>query len=137
MSASTLLTIGKLAKLTGTTAVTIRFYEKHGLLPKSKRSEGGYRLYPEDVIPRFHFIRNAKSVGFSLEEIKILLDLQKSKNSTSKHVRDTTIEKIEEIKTKIDQLKKMQKALESWVNVCDGKVSIDKCPILENLYKSD
>lgn len=135
MSASTLLTIGKLAKLTGTTAVTIRFYEKHGLLPKSKRSEGGYRLYPEDVIPRFHFIRNAKSVGFSLEEIKILLDLQKSKNSTSKHVRDTTIEKIEEIKTKIDQLKKMQKALESWVKVCDGKVSIDKCPILENLYK--
>ncbi|MCW5590293.1 MAG: heavy metal-responsive transcriptional regulator [Legionellales bacterium] len=135
MSASTLLTIGKLAKLTGTTAVTIRFYAKHGLLPKSKRSEGGYRLYPEDVIPRFHFIRNAKSVGFSLEEIKILLDLQKSKNSTSKHVRDTTIGKIEEIKTKIDQLKKMQKALESWVNVCDGKVSIDKCPILENLYK--
>ncbi len=107
MSTSTLLTIGKLAKLTGTTAVTIRFYEKHGLLPKSKRSEGGYRLYPEEVIPRFHFIRNAKAVGFSLEEIK----------------------------TKISQLKKMQKALESWVKVCDGKGSIDKCPILENLYK--
>ncbi|MFN3233857.1 MAG: MerR family transcriptional regulator [Gammaproteobacteria bacterium] len=65
-----MLTIGQLAKLTNTTPVAIRYYEREGLIPKSTRSKGGYRLYPKELVPRFYFIQNAKSVGFSLDEIK-------------------------------------------------------------------
>ena len=130
-----MLTIGQLAKCTDTTAVTIRYYERHDLISKPKRSQGGFRLYPESVISRFHFIKNAKAVGFSLEEIKELLSLQQNKKSPSKAVKDLTLVKIDEIKDKTDILKKMQKTLVTWADACDGKVPIEQCPILEQLYQ--
>ena len=130
-----MLTIGQLAKMTSTTSVTIRYYEKQGLIPKSKRSQGGYRLYPEGLISRFHFIQNAKAVGFSLEEIKELLSLQHKKNVTSKTIKDLTLSKTDEIKDKIKILNQMQKVLAKWADACDGKVPIEQCPILENLYQ--
>jgi len=74
-----MLTIGQLAKKADATPVTIRYYERQGLIPKSKRSQGGFRLYPESVISRFNFIKNAKAVGFSLDEIKELMAFQHGK----------------------------------------------------------
>lgn len=130
-----MLTIGQLAKLTNTTPVAIRYYEREGLIPKSTRSKGGYRLYPEELVPRFYFIQNAKSVGFSLDEIKELLSLQQRKNLKSQAVKNITQSKIDEIKDKIKTLNEMQKALTQWAAVCDGKVSIEDCPILEQLYQ--
>lgn len=75
-------TIGKLAKLVQQTPVTIRYYEKIGLIPASKRSEGGFRLYPETIIRRFYFIQNAKLIGFDLSEIKSLLNLETNQSSS-------------------------------------------------------
>lgn len=131
-----MLTIGQLAKLTETTSVTIRYYEREGLIPKSTRSKSGYRLYPKKLIPRFHFIQNAKSVGFSLNEIKELLALQQKKNASSQAIKDVTQSKIDEIKNKIKVLNQIKKLLEKWTEACDGKASIEQCPILENLYQS-
>lgn len=130
-----MLTIGQLAKLTNTTPVAIRYYEREGLIPKSTRSKGGYRLYHEELVPRFYFIQNAKSVGFSLEEIKELLSLQQKKNLKSQAAKGITLTKINEIKNKIETLHQMQSALAKWADTCDGKVSIEKCPILEQLYQ--
>ena len=96
-------TIGKLAKLVRQTAVTIRYYEKIGLLPKSKRSEGGFRLYPESIIPRFYFIQNAKFIGFDLTEIKNLLDLEMNQSSTRLIKREMQ-QKIAHIETKLKNL---------------------------------
>jgi len=127
-------TIGRLAKLTQQTVVTIRYYEKCGLLPKPKRSRGGFRLYPENIVPRFYFIQNAKAVGFDLTEIKALLDLQ-ARKAPSQQVKTHTQQKIQDIETKIATLKKMKRALSQWEKACDGKVAIDHCPILENLYQ--
>lgn len=127
------LTIGQLAQKTGLTTVTIRYYEKSGLLPKLKRSAGGYRLYPASLIPRFYFIKNAKAVGFDLSEIKYLLSLQE-KNLGSKSVKHTVQTKIDSIDMKIKTLQKMKKALKVWDEACDGKVAMEHCPILENLY---
>lgn len=128
------LTIGQLAKCTGLTAVTIRYYERCGLLPKLKRSRGGFRLYPEALIPRFYFIQNAKAVGFTLDEIKALLDLQ-ARKATSQQVKTRTQQKIQDIDAKITTLQKMKRALSQWEQACDGKIAIDQCPILENLYQ--
>ena len=128
------LTIGQLAKLTQQTIVTIRYYEKCGLLPKPKRTRGGFRLYPKSIIPRFYFIQNAKAVGFTLDEIKALLTLQ-ARKATSEQVKTHTQQKIQDIDAKITTLQKMKRALSQWEQACDGKIAIDQCPILENLYQ--
>lgn len=130
-----LLTIGKLAKLSATTAVTIRYYEREGLIKALKRSDGGYRLYERSMIAKLHFIKNAKEAGFSLEEIKELLLLQQKKTS-SKAVKQMTLQKLEEIRNKITVLKNMEKTLSALANRCDGKSPISQCPILEKFYNS-
>ena len=106
-------TIGQLAELTEQTAVTIRHYEKCGLLPKPKRSPGGFRLYPETIIPQFHFIKNAKAVGFDLTEIKTLLDLQ-ARKASSQRVKIQAQKIMQEIDVKIETLKQMKHALVRW-----------------------
>lgn len=129
------LTIGQLAEQAATSVVTIRYYERQGLIPKSKRSPGGYRLYPIEMISRLYFIKNAKAVGFSLKEISMLLSLQQNKRAPSRNVKNLALSKIDEIKKKVKMLKTMQKALEAWAAACDGKVPVEQCPILENLYQ--
>jgi len=130
-----MLTIGQLAKRTQVTTVTIRYYERQGLIAQSKRSHSGYRLYPENIISQFHFIQNGKAVGFTLNEIKALLLLQQQENATSQSVRSRALLKLKEIETKIETLRTMEKALSTWTNACDGKVPVEQCPILENLYQ--
>ena len=127
-------TIGQLAKQTGNTVVTLRYYERLGLLPKIMRSQGGFRLYPEDIIPRLRFIANAKSVGFDLGEIRALLQLQ-SEAGSSQSVKQQTQAKIQAIEEKIHTLTAIKNALSQWEKACDGKVPIDECPILTNLYQ--
>ncbi len=129
-----MLTIGQLAKQTDNSTVTIRYYEKCGLIPSSTRSDGGYRLYPETLIPRFQFIKNAKLVGFSLNEIKELLFLQNLPHSKGQNIKDITIKKASIIKDKIKALKKMQRALERLIHSCDGQMPVKECPILGTLY---
>ena len=129
----TYYTIGQLAKLTGNTVVTLRYYERLGLLPEVKRSQGGFRLYPASIIPRLHFIANAKAVGFDLMAINELFQLQETK-AASQLVKLKAQEKIRCIEDKIATLTAMKTALSQWERACDGKVPIDECPILTNLY---
>ena len=131
----TLLTIGQLSKRIATTAATIRYYEKEGLIPPAPRSQGGYRLYSESLVPRFNFIKNAKAVGFSLTEIKKLLSLQQNKQASSQNVKNLTLMKVDEITQKINALKQIQNTLAQWASTCNGKVPVHQCPIVENLYK--
>lgn len=128
-----LLTVGQLSKKTKCTIVTLRYYEKRGLFPAIKRSGSGYRLYPETLVSRIYFIKNAKSVGFSLEEIKALLTFEEKKASSSE-VKKFTQQKIQQIHDKINTLSKMEEALKKWEGLCDGQVPIKDCPILDNLY---
>ncbi|MGH2669816.1 MAG: MerR family transcriptional regulator, partial [bacterium] len=69
------LTVGKLAERVGTSADTLRYYERIGLLPKADRTASGYRLYHDDAIARVHFIRGAQRLGLRLEEIGELLEI--------------------------------------------------------------
>jgi DNA-binding transcriptional MerR regulator len=128
------LTIGKLAKQTGLTAVAIRHYERIGLI-KAKRSSAKYRLYSIADVTQLVFIKNAQEVGFSLKEISSLLNLINSEKVTSKIIKDHTLNKIKEVKSKIKTLKNIQHILEQWAGTCDGKVPIEKCLILKQLYK--
>lgn len=130
------LTIGELAKKAAISKVTIRFYERCGLLPDIIRSPAGYRQYPETLIPRLYFIKNAKSVGFSLEEIKELFSLQ-SQLATTRHIRQHVLEKWKLTQGKLLTLQKIAATLEHMLFACDGKVPLNECPILETLYSDD
>ena|SRR3990167_2120832 len=138
----TMLTIGELAKRVCTNAVTIRYYEKRHLISTSERSEGGHRLYSEALVHRLRFIQNAKLVGFSLEEIQVLLDLQQHKNRSSMPVKKMTSDKIQLIDEKIAALQDIKHLLTKLACQCDGTAEIQHCPILvalqfDSLVKSN
>ena len=127
------LTIGKIARRAGLGIETVRFYEKEGLLHEPQRSEANYRLYPEEEVARLNFIRRAKELGFSLREIRELLQLHDDPHATKGEVREKTEAKIEDIRKKIADLSRMLAALETLVDTCDGHGPVVECPILKAL----
>jgi len=130
------LTIGRLAEQANVGIDTVRFYERRGLLPEPARTPAGYRLYPPDVIARLQFIRRAKALGFSSDEIKTMLRLQDAGGSKSE-VKELTIHKLEEIEAKIADLSRMRKVLKKLASECSGTGEIEGCPIIEALSLDD
>lgn len=124
-------TIGTLAKKTEINIETIRFYEKKQLLPTPKRSPSGYRLYTENDVKRLHFITLAKRHGFSLKEIRELLELRIHTESTCQQVREFCETKIQVIELKIGELNKMKRALTTLVAACYESGPAGACPILD------
>jgi DNA-binding transcriptional MerR regulator len=117
----------EIIEMTGVNRETLRFYEANGLLPKINRKDSGYRDYPEQTIARLEFITKAKSAGFTLKEIKSLLDLQQKKGPC-RSVRDTAKNKRQEIALKIQALKEMDTALRKFILECekDGESSLSR-----------
>lgn len=127
------LTIGTLAERSSVGVETIRFYEREGLLPKPARTMSGYRSYPEDAIDRVLFIRRAKELGFTLEEIAELLALKVSHGKSCASVRQRALDKVTAIDRKLLDLRRMRKALDALVQRCSGHEGIDDCTILDAL----
>lgn len=123
-------TIGRLAKRADVGIDTVRFYERRGLLPEPTRSPSGYRLYQTDSIDRIRFIRRAKELGFTLDEIELLLKLQ-DQGGRKTEVRDLTRNKISQIDANIRDLQKIRSALKDLSDRCTGTGSIDSCPIID------
>lgn len=127
------LTIGRMAKKAGVTIDTVRFYERRGLIAEPPRSAANYRLYPEEDAARLRFIRHAKDLGFSLTEIKELLDLRHDPAATKADVKHCAEAKIRDIKQKINDLSRILAALEPLTATCNGHGPVSECPILEAL----
>ncbi|NOZ74923.1 MAG: heavy metal-responsive transcriptional regulator [FCB group bacterium] len=130
-------TIGMLARQTNLNIETIRFYERNQLLPKPNRTPAGYRLYTETDVKRLHFIALAKRHGFTLKEIRDLLDLRVHSKSTCEQVRQKSEDKIRLIEEKIRELKKMKQALSVLVASCRGAGPASDCPILDAFEKDN
>ncbi len=126
------LTIGRIARLAEVGVDTIRFYERRGLLPAPSRTPSGYRLYETDTVDRLSFIRRAKALGFSLEEITTLLDLQDN-GGPKAEVKAITQRKLDAVNNKIDDLVRMRDALSNLNKQCSGQGDICGCPIIEVL----
>jgi MerR family transcriptional regulator, copper efflux regulator len=127
------LTIGQLAKRADVGVETVRFYERQGLLAEPDRKPSGYRQYDEEVVLRLQFIRRAKELGFTLNEIKDLLSLRLDPSTTCADVKRRAEEKIDDIEAKIRTLQRMKKALVKVTNACSGRGALSECPILECL----
>lgn len=130
------LTIGELADMAGITTTTLRYYEKHDLLPTAHRTNGGHRFYSQELLPTLHFIQNAKSVGFTLDEVKELLAIKANTKKTSKHVKEVTIKKLKVLEEKILTLQKLYQTLNDLAHQCDGISPVECCPILNSLSQT-
>ncbi len=131
--------IGELAKKLSVTTDTLRYYEKHGLLKPSARSETGYRLYNDNNLRSLQFIISAKKCGFTLKDIQELLSIQVDKGSHSCHeVKSFTEHKLQQVDEKISELIAIQSSLKKLIQVCDGgDKSAANCSILTTLEDDD
>lgn len=131
-----LLTVGRLAERTGVSPDTLRYYEKMGLIKAVSRSESGYRIYGEDAERILQFIKGAKTLNFTLEEIRQLLTLNRSDKATCAEVLKHTTGKITEAEQKIRELKEVKKTLSVLVEQCPADdTSVSFCPILGHINR--
>jgi MerR family transcriptional regulator, copper efflux regulator len=129
------MTVGALAKQAGVKIDTIRYYERHGLLPKPPRTNSGYRTFTHGSVERLRFIKQAQALGFTLNEVKQLLALQVSPRTTCGDVRERAQAKVTDIQQKIDALQAMKRALEQLVSACAGDGPASECSFLATLHQ--
>ncbi len=126
-----MFTIGKVAEQAQVSADSIRFYEREGLIHPAQKTASGYRLYTEEAIRRLGFIKHAQQCGFSLAEIRELLDLRSDDESCCDDVYRLAIEKKLQLETKIKALNAMSRALSGLIEICSrDEKSLEECPIL-------
>jgi len=124
---------GELAERAGVNVETLRFYERQGLLHEPPRTASGYRQYPPETVRRLEFIGRAKGLGFSLAEIKDLLELRVREETTCCDVRDRAREKLEHIHAKIAELKRFERGVKRLIANCSGRGPASECPIIDYL----
>ena len=128
-----LYTIGRLARQLGLPISTLRFYERSGLLKPSSRSDGNYRQYDQAALDRLRFIRSAQTTGFSLHDIRQLLRLTHSDRAPCDEVLTLMNNRLAEVRTRLKQLRQVEKVLaKSLTDCCSGK-SIDLCAQISQL----
>lgn len=103
--------IGKIAKVTGLTVKSIRYYELLQLLPKTPRTESGYRMYSEDAVERLRFIKKAKRLGLSLDEIRDILALHEHQQAPCVHVMALLDRKVADVDGIIEDLQSFRQDL--------------------------
>jgi MerR family Zn(II)-responsive transcriptional regulator of zntA len=130
-----MIKISELGAKTGLSPHTIRFYEKHGLIEASQRSEAGYHFYSEADVRRAEFVKAARSIGFSLDDIAQLLSIRLDKTSHScQEVTDITRHKLDEVNARIAELQIMQRSLQLLLKSCSGgPENATHCSIMETL----
>ena len=124
--------IGDASKATGVSAKMIRHYESIGLIPAADRRTSNYRDYGAEDVHRLGFIRRARDLGFSIEEIRELLKLWGDRDRSSRDVKALTLDHIKDLDGKIALLTEMRATLSHLVDCCDGGNRPD-CPIIESL----
>jgi MerR family transcriptional regulator, copper efflux regulator len=125
------MNIGDVARSTGLPAKTIRYYEHIDLVTPS-RAENGYREYGSDDVHRLSFIQRARSLGFSIDECRLLLSLYNDKKRASSDVKNLALAKIEEVDRKIGELRALRSTLKTLADTCHGNERPD-CPILDEM----
>lgn len=124
--------IGELAKATGTKAETIRYYEREGILPPADRTESNYRDYDASHADRLIFIRSARGLGFSLSDVRELLELADDRERSCEAVDKLAGEHLGAVNAKIADLKRMRDELSRMLTSCRSG-TVGDCRIIESL----
>lgn len=130
------LSIGGLSAKAAVNLETVRYYEKIGLLPSPPRSEGGHRLYGDEHVKRLTFVRRARELGFTLEEVRALLRLADERQTSCAKVRVLAADHLRDVRAKIADLRRMERVLSDTVDRC-AEGTRPECPLLEILFHAD
>jgi MerR family copper efflux transcriptional regulator len=128
-----MLTIGTVAREAGVSAQTLRYYEREGLLDPPPRTRSGYRAYDRSAVSQISFIRRAQKLGFTLKEIRELLELQADGIADCDEVRNAVVAKLDDVERKIEQLAHIRAALAGLVETCTGDGPACRCIIIDNM----
>lgn len=129
--------IGDVAKLAGVSVAAIRYYERLGLLKEAPRAPSGYRELTPEAVRRLAFIQRAQGLGFSLPEIRQLLELRQEATAPAAEVRAQVQAKLDAVESKMRELQRLRDALESLRDACcAGSTAAADCPILDALEAS-
>lgn len=124
--------IGQMAKSGNCKVQTIRYYEKIGLLPVAHRTQGNQRIYSKELMNRLAFIRHSRELGFSLDQIRVILSLSDDPAHSCSDVDAIARNHLYQVESKIARLKSMQKELKRMINECAGD-QVSNCRIIEVL----
>lgn len=128
------MNIGEAAAASGVSAKMIRYYESIGLIANVSRTEAGYRVYSEDDVHTLSFVRSARDLGFSVEQMGNLLALWSDRSRASADVKQIALDHIAELERKMRELRDMTRTLRHLADHCQGD-GRPHCPIIENLSK--
>ncbi|SDF40614.1 MULTISPECIES: Cu(I)-responsive transcriptional regulator [unclassified Duganella] len=126
------MNIGEAAKASGVSAKMIRYYESIALIPPGRRSDAGYRIYADNDLHTLRFVKRARLLGFSLEQIRELLSLWQNKARASADVKRIATGHVAELNQRIAELTEMRDTLQTLASCCHGDHRPD-CPILQSL----
>lgn len=129
--------IGQLAQRAGVGIDTVRFYERERVLPRPARQPSGYRRYGDEDVARLRFIRRAKALGFTLEEIRELLALSNRRGGDMGKCKAKAAAKLIVVNRKLAELGRIRDALQTLVDVCPGQGALERCPILHALSEDE
>ena len=126
------MNIGELAQASGVSAKMIRYYEKIGLIPPADRSQSGYRNYSDNDVHRLRFIRRARDLGFTVEQMADLLALWRDRSRASSEVKKIALDQVAILERKAEELQAMSRTLKHLAAHCHGDERPD-CPIIDDL----
>ncbi|GAB4365953.1 MAG: Cu(I)-responsive transcriptional regulator [Kiloniellaceae bacterium] len=122
----------ELAQRTGCNLETVRYYEKIGIIPEPPRTKAGHRVYDETHVARLRFILRGRELGFSIDELRGLLQLVDRGTQTCAQVKALTEQHLADVRAKIADLKRIEKVLAATAAQCSGE-QVPECPVLEAL----
>ena len=125
--------IGELARQADVAIDTVRYYERQGLLPAPERTQSGYRTYVAEDVARLRFVRRAKTLGFTLDEIRELLALSGRREDDMAGMKAAAIQKLADVDARLAELQRVRAGLETLVASCPGHGALAQCPILNTL----
>jgi MerR family transcriptional regulator, mercuric resistance operon regulatory protein len=124
---------GEVAARAGVNPQTLRYYERRGILPTPSRRPSGYRAYADDVVDLVRFIKRAQALGFTLDEVDILLGLAAGGPESCEHARALAMTKVAELDSRLAALSGMRAALLRLVDTCDEPPHTRSCPLIASL----
>lgn len=126
------LTISKVAKEVGIGVETVRYYERIGLISQPEKPAVGYRVYDDKTLTQLFFIKRAKTLGFSLQDIAEIMTLGEKKCQATKTIAS---QKLQNIKSKITDLELISQELEKMIKACEANPNYNHCPIVTAIAK--
>ena len=125
--------IGQLAKVSGCSIQTIRYYEKEGLLNPPSRSEGNFRLYDEKALKELEFVKHCRSLDIPLSDIKTLVELKNKPEESCSSVNNLIANQLDLVNQRINELNVLKSELQIMKKACSSDNTVESCGIMKTL----